>query len=967
MKKSDLTYINIDSVGEVITNYDTKDIPDRYAIDAKGVRLGKEGMVLQRYWGTKKLYDNVPTKPATGTIVGGHRFYNKDTDSEIDIIVTTDSTGTAYTRIYANDSTLASANVGTANNWIELKRAFTAVVDGTPGATTDTTVDLKEIKDSLGSSYTLSTHELKYFICLNVDLNVAALVVSSTATQIGIPNYAGNDGLKFLDGHNLVFFRTTWAFNNFYKAKTTEWSGTDINMNLGASPHNRWLPVEAQKKVNLALGNTSTPPTMRNLMRLQVNNIKNLFHDGSGYGLSIPANWDINTVGGLITHYDSNGSEGTPITVEVTDETVTIENDTNADGTAGAPFMQFVYDVTHTALLGGIDTHLRFAVTLEFDNYQESDPIYKGFFQCPADYVPAVVINSVSINPATMPKNLTAINFYCATHSNSLTAVQWLDKNSDYALHFSLPINSDTYTALGESADYSGAGVRWDLVETSQYCYSLVCGTSISLGSGASYQVGEIYPQAVEIGSGYTVGDILTLTGGSDDATVQVDSVHPSTNSVISVSLVTPGTSGFEIGLYETTGGTGTGAKILVTKLSPKYNTSTSGTLAGRLAHATDTTRTLITPRFLTKSARNQAAIHVLDRDESTLMFSCYNGSAAHEDDNIPNIAADSSGNRQLIALNGKGVMRGLEITRDIITVLRSTEAETFDLQTGVQQLFDIDFLASASLVKSPYGLTWAGRTGIWFMPENGSSLRQINLKWANKYDGSMMIDDGITSYVTDTYRSAIVSGYDPYTKAVVFCIQTNKHDTGSEYVLASYEFEYDRWSFKVLGGSIIPKFFAKTTKISTADSARLIIGTTGSLLRYPNIGGTFPYQDSETAASAAGSGFETSITINLKSLYNQIENANLVCFLIDQSGSSIDGVGLFTVEFYANDETSAFDTQYVPIDEIPEIRNIEARGNLDSLRIKLSLPSATLSNFKKWDVSRIILGFMKNIRKGTI
>ena len=48
MKKSDLTYINIDSIGEVITNYDTKDIPDNYAIDAKGVRLGKEGMVLAR-------------------------------------------------------------------------------------------------------------------------------------------------------------------------------------------------------------------------------------------------------------------------------------------------------------------------------------------------------------------------------------------------------------------------------------------------------------------------------------------------------------------------------------------------------------------------------------------------------------------------------------------------------------------------------------------------------------------------------------------------------------------------------------------------------------------------------------------------------------------------------------------------------------------------------------------------------
>lgn len=1045
MKKQDLTYLMVDQVGEVITNCDTKDIPDHYAIDAKGVRLGKDGMVLQRYWGTKKLYATVPTVPVTGTIVGGYRFYNKDTDGELDIVLTTDAltlsiTGTtgngvnpivitsaahglvtgntvditgvlgntaangtgwsvtrvsadtfsisatgngtyisggtitktnvtAYTRLYVNDSTLIGANVGTVSDWIELTRTFTAKVADVH-STTSYTIDVSAVKDSLGIAYNsgiFNNDEVKFWICYNTTRSKAVLVTTNTANVLTTANYAGCADVGFVNGDDLTFFRTNWLFNNFEKTYASEWSGAEINLSLGATPHNRWLPVEAQKKVNLALGNTLNPPTMRNLMRIQVNPIKSLFHNGTTYGLTIPANWDCNTLGGLTTHFDSKGSAGTPITTTVSDETVTIENDTNADGTAGAPFMQFVYDVTHNPSAGAIDTHLRFAVTLEFDNYQESDPIYKGYFECPAGNIPAVVINSVSINPATMPKNLTGINFYAAGHSNVTTAVEWLDNDSDYILQYGCPINSANYTNLGVSTAYSGAGVRWDLVPTSQYCYSLVCGTAISLGSGVSYQVGSVFPYPITPGLGYTQDDVLTLVGSggcTNDATVKVAVIF---GVPFLVASVTPGTSGYVVGNYNTTGGTGSGCVVFVDKVSPKYNTSTSGTLAGRLARPTDLNRTLIKPRFITKSARNQAAIHVQDRDESTLMFTCYNGSGAHEDDNIPDIVADSQGNKQILALNGKGIMRGLEVTRDMIAVFRSTEAETFDLQTGAQQLFNIDFLASASLVKSPYGLTWAGRTGIWLMPENGSSVKQINLAWANKYDGSLMIDDGITPYMTDSYRSEIISGYDPYTKAVVFCYQINKHDTGSEYMLASYEFEYKRWSFKVLGGSIQPKFFTQTTKVSGGDSAKLIIGTTGSLLQYPNQGIYFPYTDSEKVDNTIGDGFETDITINIKSLYNQVENAYLVCFLIDQVGASITGTGKFTVEFFANDETTAFDTQYVPIDEIGEMRNIEARGGLDSLRIRLSLPVASLSDFKKWDISRIVLGFKKNVRIGTI
>lgn len=64
-------------------------------------------------------------------------------------------------------------------------------------------------------------------------------------------------------------------------------------------------------------------------------------------------------------------------------------------------------------------------------------------------------------------------------------------------------------------------------------------------------------------GSGYVVGDILTLTTGSGTATVQVTAIGGG-GAISTVSLVTPGTN-YVLGTVATTGGTGTGATISIT------------------------------------------------------------------------------------------------------------------------------------------------------------------------------------------------------------------------------------------------------------------------------------------------------------------------------------------------------------------------------------------------------------------
>ncbi len=967
MRKKDLTYLNIDSVGEVVTNYDLKDVPDKYAVEAKGVKLSKGGMVLERRFGTKRIYDSVPSVPEAVTLVGGYRFYDKDSDTEYDMVVTKGDSG--YARIYVQDTTLDDSNVGTTNGWIELTRTFTATVTST-GAST---LVVQSVTDSLGTIYhagIFSNDEVNYWICYNTKRSNAILITDGTGNTLTVPN--NTTTISWAAGDNLVFFRTNWLFNNFHKTDDSAWSGSELNLSLGSTPHCRWLPVEAHKKVNLALGNSSNPPTMRNLQRIQLNAAKPLFYSGSTYLLTFPANWDVQTIGGLSTYYASVGSKGSPTTTTLSEQTITVLNDTNADSVAGSAFMSINYAVEHTATPGSEEIHLRTAITLEYDDYQESDPIFKGFFQCASGYIPSMKISYININPATMPRHLTSINFYIATHDSGLTGAQWADSDADYDLAYKIPINTTQYNASGTLTSYAADGVFWQANAASVYCYRLVGGTSIVLTPGLTYGVGSILsPEALGTGKGgsYNEGDVLTLVGGSGDATATVMSVVPINGGVNTISILNPGTSGYTTGVYATTVAPagGSGCTLVVDKLVAKYSTTTEGTLASRLTHATDISRTLVKPRYLVRTARNQASVQVVDQDDATLRLTCYDGAGAHEDDNLPNVTADSNGNRQIIALNGRGVINGIAISRDIITVFRHTEAETFDLQSGAQSIFDIDFLVKESLVRSPYGLTWAGRTGIWFMPEDGSSIRQINLGWANKYDGSMMIDDGVTPYVTDAYRGAILSGYDPYNKAVVFSLRMNKHDTGSEYILASYEFEHDRWSFHVLGNSLYASYFSQNFKIATANAARLIIGTGSVLLYYPNLSGSYPYTDAETEAATIGSGFQTDITINIKNLYNQVENSSLVCFLVDQIGASITGTGIFIVELYANDETTAFDTHYIPIDKIGEFRNIDARGNIDSLRMRLYLPSASLADFKRWSVSRIILGFKKNIRVGNI
>jgi len=101
----------------------------------------------------------------------------------------------------------------------------------------------------------------------------------------------------------------------------------------------------------------------------------------------------------------------------------------------------------------------------------------------------------------------------------------------------------------------------------------------------------------IAAGTGYSIGDILTLSTGGAGAQVIVNSVA-SNGAILSVSLINSGsTTGYTVSTSATTGGTGTAATISITAVGPTANVVTASnhffkpgesvTLAG---NATDTT-----------------------------------------------------------------------------------------------------------------------------------------------------------------------------------------------------------------------------------------------------------------------------------------------------------------------------------------------------------------------------------------
>jgi|GEM_PF-6798731 len=132
-----------------------------------------------------------------------------------------------------------------------------------------------------------------------------------------------------------------------------------------------------------------------------------------------------------------------------------------------------------------------------------------------------------------------------------------------------------TANTAGNNFTISASGSTSSATDKNGGTLTLQSGTSTGSGN-SQFAIQTATPASTGIvttvtlnagGTGYTLGDVLTLTGGGNNGTITVDSVDGS-GVILTFTLTSGGTSYALSNAYPTTGGTGTGAKFNVRVIS---------------------------------------------------------------------------------------------------------------------------------------------------------------------------------------------------------------------------------------------------------------------------------------------------------------------------------------------------------------------------------------------------------------
>jgi hypothetical protein len=375
--------------------------------------------------------------------------------------------------------------------------------------------------------------------------------------------------------------------------------------------------------------------------------------------------------------------------------------------------------------------------------------------------------------------------------------------------------------------------------------------------------------------------------------------------------------------------------------------------LLDALGHQPDLERSRVKPRYISRAQRRQGSVVVIDNGNRQLNLSSYSGLEVHEDENFVNNRTDIQGNPMIFPLEGRGDLLGVEVFEGTIYSFRETEVEPVDLYSGVIGLNQADFIAPKSLLVTPYGMFWAGRSGLYMLPLGGGGMRPINDSWKNLYDGSVRDELG-NSTITHEMRKNCVVGYDPFNISVWFQLdQTYRYHLVSEGI----------WSVR---DAELADFFI------TTEDGKLVIGTDEGLFEYPQLSGDTRYLfevSNDTLSHAGGVPFK--MVLNLGSFYSITVRPVLFEVIIDYRGESLSGNGYFIMKFYANDSDTPFDTKKFYVDGKSSPRGVAARGQIEQLRIEIEIPDDVveevnnLEDVLNLDISRISLGYTSFARTG--
>lgn len=389
----------------------------------------------------------------------------------------------------------------------------------------------------------------------------------------------------------------------------------------------------------------------------------------------------------------------------------------------------------------------------------------------------------------------------------------------------------------------------------------------------------------------------------------------------------------------------------LAYKWQTDYDRQDGSNLYDALGHAYVEQRSTFNSRYSLLVGQKRGSSVVVDDGDNTLRMTPVNGNGNVEEDNFPDVPVDSYGGKLRTTLTSRGTLLGITQVNNIILAMKTQEIEKIDLYSGFQQPVAADVYAPRSVITTPFGAVWAGKRAIYIWREGEGSWEVLNSQWQNMYDGTLRATNG-TQYITDAQKLAIIAGYDPTYYEVWFHAQcADDAGTGTEYLCFRYSFMTKHWNVRKLniGSYAAVKWFNKRND-------GLTIGYSTGLLDYPNKTGSYVYHDDVPYADTNPSkGVETSGKMILGEIYSLQQPTAPIDIKVD---ASVSGTGRTNLYFYANRETTPFETKSQIAGERPVARSVPNHGRLESLAVAFDHSSADQSTITKVDISEIDVGF---------
>lgn len=795
--------------------------------------------------------------------------------------------------------------------WEELTRVLKTHLLGAPGVT-DTTVTINTVTDYHGNSVTLGSGDILNYIAVNMNaarLGESLIIVNNTSSTISTVVYVGSAGANWQNGDEVWLFRMTGILPDSVLG-----TGRGYIFANGVTPHTRFMPLETQDKVTMFYGSSDDPPVLRQPIQIR----KSIYTS--------------NVASGGVNVYYYPDDLGGQRSIHLLQPYQYIGNDATIN--PGSPI--FIGMTTPAA-----------ALTTTAGWYIDKAQLTPDFKAVGAATVPKRYLDP--IETVTIGEGIKlSFDFTASTASTDLYHTRFYVTVLYRGISPTIPYQeSDPICQVFLSMrDVSGATGIPTLKPTILIDPSRINKTI------AGFRFYEAQKLDDDIGG--------KLANWLDDPTEYIE--------LVDVLITDAGWVLYPTDFYC--------YHYRVIDLTKAFYdnalASANSNIDANLEHAIDLNRSYLTPRYGVMIGRSGGPVMAVDQDDQTIRLSTYSGDAAHMDDAFPDVSTDNLGSKQKITLFGHGQILGLSKLGTILVILRNSELERYDLQSGEQDIFAIDCYSKRSVIglgtnDAPIGVAWGGKSGIWMLPAGGGLPVVFNRNLSNFYDGTLMISDGVTPFVTDTQRKNSIFGYDQVYREIYCHLQVNKEDgSGTEYLTLRYAIDSDKrkWNARQFNLSGVIKYFGYK------NDGTMIIGSTNGILKYPNrvtYAAAHPYEDDVSwdgsVGTSANRGIPASFKLNvgeIHSLNPLVTMRNFIQWVIATSKTN----GLVTVNFYADGAPLPFDYLYFrPADKQGMPRIVRRIGQLRQLEIEVIVPTST--DFLRYDVSEMQVEYNSDIVMG--